>query len=126
MCTFLRIEFSQSKMLLCFRYFPKAKCGRFRSVLHEWFIETFPGPEAWYSARLMFTRTSAVMSIVGHILGLVKKLYSRAALIFLSLGDRHGENLLLREGHGGVLHVDFNCLFDKVGGFYSFFSEGIL
>lgn len=31
-----------------------------------------------------------------------------------SLGDRHGENLLFEEGTGGILHVDFNCLFDKV------------
>ncbi|KAK2760373.1 serine/threonine-protein kinase M1 [Arachnomyces sp. PD_36] len=29
------------------------------------------------------------------------------------LGDRHGENILFEEGSGGVLHVDFNCLFDK-------------
>lgn len=32
-----------------------------------------------------------------------------------SLGDRHGENLSFEEGTGGILHVDFNCLFDKVG-----------
>jgi hypothetical protein len=31
------------------------------------------------------------------------------------LGDRHGENILFEEGTGGILHVDFNCLFDKVG-----------
>jgi serine/threonine-protein kinase ATR len=31
----------------------------------------------------------------------------------LGLGDRHGENVLLEEGNGGVFHVDFNCLFDK-------------
>lgn len=30
-----------------------------------------------------------------------------------SLGDRHGENLSFEEGTGGLLHVDFNCLFDK-------------
>ena len=30
------------------------------------------------------------------------------------LGDRHGENILFEEGTGGALHVDFNCLFDKV------------
>lgn len=34
-----------------------------------------------------------------------------------SLGDRHGENILFEEGSGGVLHVDFNCLFDKVWAF---------
>lgn len=34
--------------------------------------------------------------------------------MFYSLGDRHGENILFEEGTGGVIHVDFNCLFDKV------------
>ncbi|KAK8173648.1 hypothetical protein IWX90DRAFT_148777 [Phyllosticta citrichinensis] len=70
----------------------------FKPVLHEWFIETFPEPEAWFAARLKYTRSCAVMSIVGHTLG---------------LGDRHGENVLLVEHDGGVFHVDFNCLFEK-------------
>lgn len=39
------------------------------------------------------------MSIVGYILG---------------LGDRHGENILLDSTNGGVVHVDFNCLFNRV------------
>ncbi|KAJ5681529.1 uncharacterized protein N7477_001469 [Penicillium maclennaniae] len=67
-------------------------------VLHEWFIEMFPETETWFSARLRYTRSSAVMSMVGYVLG---------------LGDRHGENLSFEEGTGGILHVDFNCLFDK-------------
>ena len=71
---------------------------KFPPVLYEWFIETFPEPETWFAARLRYTRSAAVMSIVGHVLG---------------LGDRHGENILLEEGNGGAFHVDFNCLFDK-------------
>ena len=70
----------------------------FPPVFHEWFVEMFPEPDAWFSARLRYTRSCAVMSIVGHVLG---------------LGDRHGENILFEEGTGGTLHVDFNCLFDK-------------
>ena len=70
----------------------------FPPVFHEWFVETFPEPNAWFNARLKYTRSCAVMSIVGHVLG---------------LGDRHGENILLEEGNGGTFHVDFNCLFDK-------------
>ena len=31
----------------------------------------------------------------------------------LGLGDRHGENILLDSTTGEVVHVDFNCLFDK-------------
>ena len=70
----------------------------FPPVFHEWFVEMFPEPDAWFTARLRYTRSCAVMSIVGHVLG---------------LGDRHGENILFEEGTGGTLHVDFNCLFDK-------------
>lgn len=32
-----------------------------------------------------------------------------------SLGDRHGENILFDSITGDTVHVDFNCLFDKVG-----------
>ena len=31
----------------------------------------------------------------------------------LGLGDRHGENILFDSTNGDVVHVDFNCLFDK-------------
>lgn len=66
-------------------------------VLHEWFVETYPTPDKWLEARTKFTRSCAVMSIVGYILG---------------LGDRHCDNLLILK-NGGILHVDFDCLFDK-------------
>ncbi|KAF3768709.1 hypothetical protein M406DRAFT_98727 [Cryphonectria parasitica EP155] len=72
--------------------------GMFPPVLPSWFMSQFPNPSAWFAARLTYTRSCAVMSMVGTILG---------------LGDRHGENVLLEEGNGGVFHVDFNCLFDK-------------
>ncbi|KAE8338953.1 hypothetical protein BDV24DRAFT_137247 [Aspergillus arachidicola] len=71
---------------------------KFPPVLHEWFIEMFPESGTWFAARLRYTRSCAVMSMVGYVLG---------------LGDRHGENILFEEGTGGILHVDFNCLFDK-------------
>ena len=70
----------------------------FPPVFGDWFVETFPDPSAWFTARLLYTRSLAVMSIVGHILG---------------LGDRHGENILFDENSGLAMHVDFNCLFDK-------------
>lgn len=80
------------------RIFTDDVLGRFPPVLHLWFIQQFPNPSAWFAARLKYTRSCAVMSMVGTILG---------------LGDRHGENVNLEEGNGGVFHVDFNCLFDK-------------
>ncbi|KAL9615276.1 MAG: hypothetical protein Q9167_000247 [Letrouitia subvulpina] len=72
--------------------------AQFPPVFHDWFVEMFPEPGAWFAARLRYTRSCAVMSVVGHVLG---------------LGDRHGENILFEEGNGGTFHVDFNCLFDK-------------
>ncbi|PHH79154.1 hypothetical protein CDD80_5521 [Ophiocordyceps camponoti-rufipedis] len=80
------------------RIFTDDVLGRFPAVLPVWFLQQFPSPSAWFTARLRYTRSCAVMSMVGTILG---------------LGDRHGENVTLEEGNGGVFHVDFNCLFDK-------------
>ncbi|XP_008156798.2 serine/threonine-protein kinase ATR [Eptesicus fuscus] len=67
-------------------------------VFHEWFLRTFPDPTLWYSSRSAYCRSTAVMSMVGYILG---------------LGDRHGENILFDSLTGECVHVDFNCLFNK-------------
>ncbi|KAL5033391.1 hypothetical protein BDV3_000378 [Batrachochytrium dendrobatidis] len=67
-------------------------------IFHEWFLETFPEPSKWLASRLTYSTTTAVMSMVGHIVG---------------LGDRHGENILFDELTGACLHVDLNCLFGK-------------
>ncbi|XP_047501891.1 serine/threonine-protein kinase ATR-like [Penaeus chinensis] len=67
-------------------------------VFGEWFLRNFPDPQAWLRARLSYCRTTAVMSMVGYILG---------------LGDRHGENILFDSSNGDTVHVDFNCLFNK-------------
>lgn len=80
------------------KVFTEGVLKMFPPVLPNWFIAQFPNPSAWFAARLRYTRSCAVMSMVGTILG---------------LGDRHGENVLLEESNGGVFHVDFNCLFDK-------------
>lgn len=58
------------------------------------------------------------MSIVGFILGyaLLNLLLEYAFFKLLGrLGDRHCENILLDTNSGDVVHVDFNCLFEKVG-----------
>lgn len=49
-------------------------------------------------SRLTYARSTAVWSMVGHIVG---------------LGDRHGENILIDTTTGEAVHVDFDCLFDK-------------
>ncbi|XP_053507281.1 serine/threonine-protein kinase ATR [Ictalurus furcatus] len=73
-------------------------CARHPPVFHEWFLRTFPDPTSWYNSRSAYCRSTAVMSMVGYILG---------------LGDRHGENILFDSQTGECVHVDFNCLFNK-------------
>ncbi|XP_039135080.1 serine/threonine-protein kinase ATR isoform X2 [Dioscorea cayenensis subsp. rotundata] len=70
----------------------------FPPVFHKWFLITFSEPAAWFRARVAYAHTSAVWSMVGHIVG---------------LGDRHGENILFDSTTGDTVHVDFSCLFDK-------------
>jgi serine/threonine-protein kinase ATR len=71
---------------------------KFPAVFGEWFMKTFSDPISWYSSIQSFSRTAAVMSIVGYIVG---------------LGDRHGENILIDYVNGDVVHVDFSHLFNK-------------
>ncbi|XP_032688955.1 serine/threonine-protein kinase ATR isoform X2 [Odontomachus brunneus] len=71
---------------------------RHPAVFAEWFRIMFPDPYGWYEARTAYIRTTAVMSMVGYILG---------------LGDRHGENILFDSKCGDCVHVDFNCLFNR-------------
>jgi FKBP12-rapamycin complex-associated protein len=53
--------------------------------------------EAWLDRRSNYCRTLAVMSMVGHILG---------------LGDRHPSNLLMERVSGRIVHVDFGDCFE--------------
>lgn len=53
--------------------------------------------EEWLEQRTKYTRSLAVMSMVGYILG---------------LGDRHPSNLMLDQLSGRVLHIDFGDCFE--------------
>ena len=53
--------------------------------------------EAWLERRTNYTRSLAVMSMVGYILG---------------LGDRHPSNLMLDRVTGKVVHIDFGDCFE--------------
>ncbi|KTB17890.1 Serine/threonine-protein kinase TOR1 [Nakaseomyces glabratus] len=53
--------------------------------------------EAWLDRRTTYTRSLAVMSMVGYILG---------------LGDRHPSNLMLDRTTGKVIHIDFGDCFE--------------
>ena len=67
-------------------------------VLHCWFLNNFKDVSRWFESRLLYTRSTAVWSMIGYVLG---------------LGDRHTENILLNEKTGSCVHVDFNCMFDR-------------
>ncbi|KIW08226.1 uncharacterized protein PV09_01154 [Verruconis gallopava] len=53
--------------------------------------------EAWLGRRTNYTRSLAVMSMVGYILG---------------LGDRHPSNLMLDRITGKIIHIDFGDCFE--------------
>ncbi|KAF7362629.1 Serine/threonine-protein kinase TOR [Mycena venus] len=53
--------------------------------------------EHWLERRASYTRSLAVNSMVGHILG---------------LGDRHPSNLMLERKTGKVVHIDFGDCFE--------------
>ncbi|EMP40340.1 Serine/threonine-protein kinase ATR [Chelonia mydas] len=80
------------------KMFKETLLPRHPPIFYEWFLRTFPDPTLWYSSRSAYCRSTAVMSMVGYILG---------------LGDRHGENILFDSLTGECVHVDFNCLFNK-------------
>lgn len=51
----------------------------------------------WLERRTAYTRSTAVMSMVGYLLG---------------LGDRHPSNLMLDRYSGKLLHIDFGDCFE--------------
>ncbi|ESO02673.1 hypothetical protein HELRODRAFT_161965 [Helobdella robusta] len=56
-----------------------------------------PSSEIWFDRRTNYTRSLAVMSMVGYILG---------------LGDRHPSNLMLDRISGKIMHIDFGDCFE--------------
>ncbi|XP_026321572.1 serine/threonine-protein kinase mTOR [Hyposmocoma kahamanoa] len=56
-----------------------------------------PSSEVWFERRTNYTRSLAVMSMVGYILG---------------LGDRHPSNTMLDRVTGKFLHIDFGDCFE--------------
>jgi ataxia telangiectasia mutated family protein len=70
----------------------------FHPAMRYFFMEKFPSPDDWFSTRLAYTRSTAAISILGHVLG---------------LGDRHGHNILLDEKTGEVVHIDLGVAFEQ-------------
>ncbi|KAL3938721.1 MAG: hypothetical protein SGARI_001628 [Bacillariaceae sp.] len=67
--------------------------------LRFFFLEVFrDNVESWHAAKMKYTRSVAVSSMVGHILG---------------IGDRHLGNVLINEKSGIVVHIDFGVVFEQ-------------
>jgi ataxia telangiectasia mutated family protein len=70
----------------------------FHPVLRYFFLERFDDPDEWFARRLAYSRSTAAISVLGHVLG---------------LGDRHGHNILLDERTGEVVHIDLGVAFEQ-------------
>jgi phosphatidylinositol kinase/protein kinase (PI-3 family) len=57
----------------------------------------FMAKQVWFDRRTNYTRSLAVMSMVGYVLG---------------LGDRHPSNLMLDRMSGKIMHIDFGDCFE--------------
>lgn len=70
---------------------------KFHPVMRYFFMEYFVDPDEWFTKRLAYTRSTAAISMLGHILG---------------LGDRHGHNILLDTKTGEAVHIDLGVAFE--------------
>lgn len=75
----------------------KKVTDRFQPVMRYFFMENFVDPDDWFAKRTAYTRTTAAVSILGHVLG---------------LGDRHGHNILLDSKSGEAVHIDLGVAFE--------------
>ncbi|PSC71129.1 serine threonine-kinase ATM isoform X1 [Micractinium conductrix] len=73
-------------------------CARFPPAMHHFFLENFRDPGTWFERRLAYTRSMAVNSMAGHIIG---------------LGDRHLQNLLLDTRSADAVHIDLGIAFEQ-------------
>jgi len=79
-----------NKFISCLKDFPP----RLRQV----FLQRFPDQGKWYESRLAYTRSVAVNSMAGHIIG---------------LGDRHASNILIDIHTAEVVHIDLGIAFEQ-------------
>ncbi|XP_055632335.1 serine/threonine-protein kinase ATM [Toxorhynchites rutilus septentrionalis] len=72
-------------------------CQRLSPVFQYYFFEKFLTPGMWFERRLSYTKSVAVSSMIGYILG---------------IGDRHVQNLLVDEKTAEIIHIDFGIAFE--------------
>ncbi|KAF9175596.1 hypothetical protein BGX20_003599 [Mortierella sp. AD010] len=57
-----------------------------------------PTPAEWWRKSTRFARSTAVMSMIGYVIG---------------LGDRHLDNIMIDFTTGDLVHIDYNVCFEK-------------
>jgi len=72
-------------------------CADFPPIFHRFFLEMFPSPSEWIARRSAYTRSAAVSSIVGYVVG---------------LGVRHIHNILVDLHTAELIHIDLGVAFD--------------
>lgn len=87
MCATLRNNFHWAFVASQVETFEYALAMTTGSDLRRWMWHQSPNAETWLDRRTMYTKSLAVMSMVGYILG---------------LGDRHPCNLMIERNSGMV------------------------
>ena len=103
---FVKISLPVRTKIHCHFFYVRKMCDflmltsvQFLSAFRFFFLEYFNSSmEAWHTARTAYTRSCAVNSIVGHILG---------------IGGRHTSNILVHTKTGEVVHIDFGFVFEQ-------------
>eukprot|EP00210_Caulerpa_lentillifera_P004342 g4141.t1 len=73
-------------------------CSKFPPLWHHFFMETNNCAIDWYKSKIVYTRSIAVSSVVGYVVG---------------LGDRHLDNILIRRDTFDIVHIDLGVAFDQ-------------
>ncbi|KAL2313111.1 Serine/threonine-protein kinase tel1 [Schizosaccharomyces pombe] len=73
-------------------------CRHYRPVFRHFFLESYADPVQWFTTQTNYARSTAVASVLGHVLG---------------LGDRHGQNILIDKTSGEVIHIDLGIAFEQ-------------
>uniref|UniRef100_F6RJ65 non-specific serine/threonine protein kinase n=2 Tax=Ciona intestinalis TaxID=7719 RepID=F6RJ65_CIOIN len=76
----------------------KEVCSKFKPVFRHFFTEKFVEPQEWFNKRQSYTRSVAVSSIIGYVLG---------------LGDRHVQNILINCNTAEIVHIDLGVAFEQ-------------
>lgn len=77
-------------------------------VMRHAFFKSHTVPSLWFDMRLNYSRSVAVMSMIGHIVG---------------LGDRHVSNILMDEVTGELVAIDLGIAFDAVSFIFLIFPS---